>query len=282
MIVALLRDAYAGLRTPLSVASVSQWAQSCRRAAPSQRTYTVHFGSWVAACDAAGVPHAHEVADIRPGPRPVSIEECWSALASFMAYCRSHGLAPTMDQYQLLSRERGWPTRNTITLRLDGTWRELVGRADGMDLWTGPIRTPHPRRERERPPTASEILTALQAAAEANSGRITVADYRMWAAGREVPQPDAIRARFGSWSLACRAAGVMAGRSGWTALEVIEQLQRAYDQIGEPFTVSRFARWVAAQPPPVVHLKPDTAIRLLTSWSMCHEAAMAGAATTTA
>jgi hypothetical protein len=52
--------------------------------APSERTYAVHFGSWVASCDAASVPHAHEVSDVRPGPQGVDAEECWAALAAFV------------------------------------------------------------------------------------------------------------------------------------------------------------------------------------------------------
>jgi hypothetical protein len=178
-----------------------------------------------------------------------------------------------MERYQLLCRESGWPTRNTITLRLGGSWRELMTQAATRTTsWDGPVRT-HPRRTRERPSTAGEILVALADAGEANGGRLTVAQYRAWSKDATAPHPDIIRARFGSWAAACRAAGITAGRGGWTVLDVVRELQRGYAAIGEPFTAARFTAWLAKQPSRVAHLKPDTAIRLLGSWSRCQVAA---------
>lgn len=286
-LLALLRDAHRALSEPLSAASVRRWADGIGRAAPTERTYTVHFGSWIAACDAAAVPHAHDVGAVRPGPRPVSVDECRRAVGAFVQRCRSEDVAPTMERYQLLSREEGWPTRNTITHRLGASWSDIIAaaRKDGRSTNEShePVtRAIHPRRKHERPPGASDILAALRAAASLNGGRLTVSDYRRWSADRRaVPHPDAIRARFGSWAAACRAAGALPGRGGWTVLDVIEQLQRAYDELGEPFTGGRFRAWAATQPPPNALLRPDVAIRAIGSWSACQQAAGAAVASAT-
>jgi hypothetical protein len=60
-------------------------------------------------------------------------------------------------------------------------------------------------------------------------------------------------------------------------LDVVRVLQRAYEALGEPFTTARFAVWLADEPPPAAHLKSDTAVRLLGSWSRCRRAAGAAA-----
>lgn len=287
-ITALLRAAYRDVQGPLTLSVVRQWGRSRGRVVPAQRTFTVRFGSWSASCEAAGVPHANSIGAVRPGPRPVDTDRCWAALAAFLERCEREQWSPTLDRYQLLAREEGWPARNTLRLRLGLAWPELLREAkrrnggarssrggDSSPEGAGAPGPTHHRRLRSRPPSASDIVAALRRAAVDRGGRLTTTDYRAWAATQPddpdgaIPPVDAIRARFGSWAAACRAAGLVAGRDGWTDAGLIAALRAGYAEIGEPFTASRFATWSGAQPAPTCHLAPDTCIHAFGSWTTC-------------
>ena len=279
-IVELLRAAHADVGAPLSLSAARAWATTERRRFPSGRTFAVTFGGWTSACEAAGVPSARTFGDTPPGPVATTADECWEALQAFLEESDRLGVAPTMERYQLRSRERTWPSRNTIRLRLGLGWRAAIDGARCLDATPTigrPALRPQARRELVPVPTVDEMLEAMTAAAAQGGGRLSIAQYRNWTRRQRTAQPptDAIRARFGSWPAACRAAGIRAGRGGWPAIDVVTQLQRAYVMLGEPFTMVRFRAWAGDQPSPICHLTPETASRALGSWPACKAAAAA-------
>jgi hypothetical protein len=275
----LLRAAHADMNEPLSMATARAWADAAGRRFPSERTFVVYFGGWSSACESAGVPHARTLGETPPGPPPTTSDECWQALQAFVEESEGLGMPPTMERYQLRSRERGWPSRNTVRLRLGLGWQEAIDEArrrGASALVNRHVPVNHTRRD-QPVPTVDEMLTAMTVAAADYEGRLSVAQYRDWARRQPAaqPPPDAIRARFGSWSAACRAAGIHAGRGSWPAIDVVTQLQRAYMTVGDPFTMARFRAWARHQPSPICHLTPETASRALGSWTACQAAATA-------
>lgn len=264
---ATLRLAHRQLKRPLNLGLMEEWSARSGIPVPSQRTYTVRFGSWVQACEAAGVPHTNRVGDVRPGPKPVASSTCWAAVRAYLELCEHRGWKATMDRYELLAREHGWPSRNTVILRLGRPWPEVLAQASRHRVKASPHTPPHHRRTGARPATIRQILASINAAAVAHPGRLTTKSYHQWAAARPgAPALDEIRARFGSWAAACKAAGVSSGRPAWTSRSALAKLRDAYRQIGDPFTGYRYKDFVEAHPEGHTYPTVDTAARLFGSW----------------
>lgn len=263
----MLRMAYRHLGQPLNLTLIKDWSARTGHPVPSQRTYTVKFGSWVAACEAAGVPHSKRIGAQRPGPRPVAPETCWAAVRAYLTLCATKGHSPTMDRYELLARQQGWPSRNTLVLRLGRPWPEIISQAYRHRVTASPTTPPHHRRSGERPATVNQILAAIEAASADNPGRLTASAYQAWASGRAgTPSLDEIRVRFGSWAAACKAAGVLPGRPPWTTRAALAKLREAYAVLGAPFTGYRYKDFVDAHPEGHTFPTVDTAARLFGSW----------------
>lgn len=267
-ILTTLRFAYEELRVPLNLALMKEWSERTGWAVPSQRTYTVKFGSWVDACEQAGVPHTKRIGAVRPGPQPVAADTCWAAARAFLAVCEAKSQSPTMDRYEMLARQQGWPSRNTLILRLNRSWSEVISQANRHRVKASPITPPHHRRQGNRPATVRQILAAIQAASGDNPGRLTTAAYHRWAATQagDTPALDEIRVRFGSWATACKAAGVASGRPPWTSRSALAKLREAHHIIGEPFTGYRYRDFTDNHPEGHTFPTVDAAARIFGSW----------------
>lgn len=121
-ILGLMRAAAADVGQPLSLSKFDRWIQARPQGGPSQRTVIVHFGSWREACAQAGVAAGESSRDYSPG---VTEASCLAAVAAYVAECAEKGRKPTMTGYEHLSTERGWPCRNSVTLKV-GPWRNVV------------------------------------------------------------------------------------------------------------------------------------------------------------
>jgi hypothetical protein len=124
----VIKTAAADTDGPLSWARFERWSAETGSEIPAQRTMVVHFGSWTAACEAAGVAAGDTSREYEPG---VTAEECRSALRTYVTECLDVGHRPTVTGYERISSERGWPCRNTVMYRLSPadariTWRALV------------------------------------------------------------------------------------------------------------------------------------------------------------
>jgi len=91
-------------------------------AVPTQRTYLLRYGSWNAACEAAGVPHAPSTAHHYS---PWTQERCVEAIREVAAL---DGVMPSMGDYDAVRRlERpDLPSTATIRGRCGGWARALA------------------------------------------------------------------------------------------------------------------------------------------------------------
>jgi hypothetical protein len=90
--------------------------------APTPRTYELRYGSWNAACEAAGVPHAPSTAH---NYSPWTQEQCVEAI---VAVAEVLGAMPSIDDYNAVRRlERpDLPSHATIRGRCGGWARALA------------------------------------------------------------------------------------------------------------------------------------------------------------
>lgn len=126
---AVLQQAAAENGEPLSLSKYERWVVERERVAPSQRTITVRYGSWRAACEAAGVKPGDSSRSYQPA---VTAEECMAAVAQYVNECARAGTRATLTGYEQISALRGWPCRNTVVVRCAGSeehhrpWRSIV------------------------------------------------------------------------------------------------------------------------------------------------------------
>lgn len=124
--VALLRRFVSEAGEPATLGRLAAWAEETGVRVPSYRTWTVRFGSWRGACEAAGVPSGEAT---RRFGDAVDAQVCVDGVAAYVGECLAAGVRPTLSGYEQLSSERGWPCRNTVLLRL-GSWRDAVASVD--------------------------------------------------------------------------------------------------------------------------------------------------------
>jgi hypothetical protein len=89
---------------------------------PTQRTYALRYGSWNAACEAAGVPHAPSTAHLYT---PWTQEQCVEAI---LAVAEVLGEMPSMGDYDAVRRLElpDLPSNATIRGRCRGWARALA------------------------------------------------------------------------------------------------------------------------------------------------------------
>ena len=89
---------------------------------PMQRTYELRYGSWNAACEAAGVPHAPSTARFY---NPWTEEQCVEAI---VAVAEVLGAMPSIGDYDEVRRRLHpeLPSNGTIRGRCDGWARALA------------------------------------------------------------------------------------------------------------------------------------------------------------
>lgn len=121
-ILEVIRRSAAETDNLLTLSKFEGWAADGNVEIPSQRTVIVNFGSWAQACTAAGVESGHPS---RPYERDITNETCLDAVRAYVAECETSGKKPTLTGYERVSSQRGWPCRNSVTLRL-GQWRAIV------------------------------------------------------------------------------------------------------------------------------------------------------------
>lgn len=268
-ILTLLKRAAREIGQPISLPALDEWSARTGRPVPSQRTYSTRFGSWRNACDTAGVTFVDRNGP-KSGPAPLDPRVCWAAVRAYLELCDKQGLKPTLDRYELLSREHGWPARNTLTMRLGMPWTQIVTEAPKHRVRVSPTVPDHPRSV--VPASAKEMILALNQAYGDGSKRLRSSDYRKWAANNPgAPTLDDVRARFGSWAAACDAAGVVPVRSAWKKDSIIEKLADAYKVLGDPFTGYRYRQFTGTADG-MSYPKIDAVVRLIGPWSKACEA----------
>lgn len=137
-------------------------------------------------------------------------------LESIRDWARREGQPPTKREWTPSNARwhkefPRWPTA-TIVASLFGGWNRALSAA-GCDC-------------RGRTWSAAEIVSALQAWAQANDGRPPAyGDWRTAGAGH--PGVTVVAARFGSWRHAVEAAGLTPRHRRWTRESAVEAIQRS-------------------------------------------------------
>lgn len=194
---------------------------------PSAGQITRAFGTWSAACRAAGLRRG------RPGrvPLPVKTARRYRFTdADLKQNVRdvaelAHTTCPTIQQYQKFRIPGLHAASSTIIARL-GPWPEVV-RSVGLLAFKDVSWRPQEQVFADMRKVAARLgVTSLSRAAY-DRGR-----------SPSMLTSTAIRARFGSWSLACRKAGLRAGRAGRPAvvadLVLLDQVWEVAVLVGDP------------------------------------------------
>jgi hypothetical protein len=212
-----VRNAASAVGEPLTAVRYSEWAeQQAHDRAPSQPTIFNRFGSWVAACAAAGV---------RPGDasRPTytrtwTSEGCLEVLRKWLdtqpattsvaAYeaTRARSVDDMPSSPTIRNRLGGWASSQQAARR----WKGLVdsGAIDPAALHAGPI-VRHVRSTW----SGEEARTALVQFVEWSVGERrhpSAVAYDHWAKERGAPRVHAVTKSFGSWNAALLAVGFTA------------------------------------------------------------------------
>ncbi len=166
--------------------------------APASWAVRYRFGTWVHACEAAGLSGANGWSDLGGGD-----DVLITALRRVHEQIGEPLSMTSYERFRNRSTEHALPAVSTIIKRI-GSWRLACDRA-GV-----PTGTERCRQQIHD----DELLAAIRAAAGAATSRLTANGYREWVAaanpGEYRPSMQPILDRFGTWSNACGLAGVHA------------------------------------------------------------------------
>jgi hypothetical protein len=166
--------------------------------APASWAVRYRFGTWVHACEAAGLSAATGWREVGDGD-----EALLSALRRVHEQIVEPLSMAIYERFRNQSTEHALPAVSTIIKRI-GSWGLACDRAG---IPTGTERCRQQIHD-------DELLAAIRAAAGAATSRLTANGYREWVAaanpGEYRPSMQPILDRFGTWSNACDLAGVHA------------------------------------------------------------------------
>lgn len=136
----------------------------------------------------------------------------------------------TVTQYQRWSQGENAPTFLDI-LSVYGTWTNALKASGLLEV---------------RRYETQEIILALRIASK-QEGRLTSANYRQWAEGKDVPSIGDIITHFGSWSLAIKAVDRLeeqhfAVQPEREKVEMVQALFEAH-RILKPFNAITYQKW---------------------------------------
>lgn len=172
---------YPAIRGYDAVASSRGW--------PPARIVAGQLGSWMAALAGAGFKST------RSAPRWVSRQDCIAAVRAYVAEATLAGRHPGVVVYDAVSKERGWPQRQSTVMARFGSWSAALSAAG----YTNPI---HQRSHRVgRDQCLAAVGSYLAETVEAGTTP-SLAGYGKLARSRGWPAVATVLARLGSWQQA--------------------------------------------------------------------------------
>lgn len=125
--------------------------------------------------------------------------------------------------------------------------REVLKAGEAQRFFAAPRRVYEPRF------TDQQICEAIRAAAYVHGSPLSHDKYDAWARGRNAATVVRITQRFGTWSAACREAGVEAHTPArtytrrWTAGQMLDAAIDYFASPGATYTYDDFDRWLRTQ-----------------------------------
>jgi len=198
---------------------------------PSARTVMRRLGagSWASACLVAGVESG------RPFIPASARATTTDALRSAAADTGGELSRPRYWKWRAAqAHPESWPSLKRCT---PAEWRDLCRDAGVTEAFGRPSQLL----------PDNELVEALHRAA-ADLGPLSVAGYAQWRRGQigrgvKVPSVATVLARFGSWTNACRVAGVLGARRYLTRGELVEAIQEAAVGVGPGLSAREYDRW---------------------------------------
>lgn len=164
-------------------------ALASRRGWPRAGVVAGQLGSWSAALAGAGFEPT------RSAPRRVSRQDCIAAVHAYVAEATMAGRHPGVVGYDAVSKDRGWPQRQSTVMARLGSWSAALSAA-------GYIDPTHRRGHRVGPDQClAAVGSYLAEAAEAGTTP-SLAGYGKLARSRGWPAVATVLARLGSWQTA--------------------------------------------------------------------------------
>jgi hypothetical protein len=213
-LIAAVWTAASEMGEPLTEARYVEWAnRQPRGQVPSQPTVCNRFGSWVAACAAAGVRpgEASRPAYTRTWTREACLEvlrgwlDIHPASTSVVAYeaTRARSADDMPSSPTIRNRFGGWAS----ALQAARQWKRLVDRGaiDPTALNAGPVVRQVRETWREED-VRSALVQFVEWSADERRHPSAVA-YEQWARDRSAPRMHAVRTFFGSWNAALLSVG---------------------------------------------------------------------------
>ncbi len=174
---------YPAIRGYDAVASSRGW--------PSARAVAGQLGSWRAALAGAGFESTMSA------PRWVSRQDCIAAIGAYVAEATMAGLHPGVVGYDAVSKDRGWPQRQSTVMARLGSWSAALSAAG----YRHPIHQRGHRVGREQ--CLAAVGSYLAETVEAGTTP-SLAGYGKLARSRGWPAVATVLARLGSWQQARR------------------------------------------------------------------------------
>ena len=196
---------YPAIRGYEAVASSRGW--------PPVRVVAGQLGSWRAALMGAGFEPT------RSAPRWVSRQDCIAAVRAYVAEATMAGRHPGVVGYDAVSKERGWPQRQSTVMARLGSWSAALSAAGYID----PIHRRGHRVGREQ--CLAAVGSYLAEAAEAGTTP-SLAGYGKLAGSRGWPAVATVLARLGSWQAARR----MVSLTGWECASVVQSPSAGHEE----------------------------------------------------
>lgn len=166
-------------------------AAASSRGWPSARVVAGQLGSWRAALAGVGFDSTRSV------PRWVSRQDCIAAVRAYVAEATMVGRHPGVVGYDAVSKDRGWPQRQSTVMARFGSWSAALSAAGYSD----PI---HQRGHRvDRDQCLAAVGSYLAEVVQAGTAP-SLAGYGKLAGSRGWPAVATVLARLGSWQEARR------------------------------------------------------------------------------
>lgn len=175
-----------------------------------------------------------------------------------------------MEEKQIIDQLRTAAADGRLTIHMYQQWQKVNGGASVLELleaygsWANVLRLAGLDNQLPRF-TKAEVLRSLRRAAK-EIGSITSADYRKWAAERDVPSLTEVVVSFGSWKVALIEADLLGMMAKDQKCEIIQSLLDASEDIA-PLTSTAYAKWARAHQRPSI----TKVVRRFGSWTQALE-----------
>ena len=231
-VIEALQSAANAVGEPLSNSAYEEWQRAQNKNYPTSYLIWSNFDeTWRELCTEAGVQpcrsKSHTPNDIRTALQQAAVEL---------------GEPLTLAEYQSWARSQpdDRPSSRTITRHFED-WQTACIESD-VEPHRLAQHTP------SSPYSSDDIITAIQAAAEANSEPLSPDTYEEWRQSHAgYPSKRTCLRRFTSWKAACEAAEVTAAGTSspdkYTDEELLAALNRAAAEVDGAITLSEYKTW---------------------------------------